>query len=61
MSSVIRLRRFEGELFHDVILISQSRENRPRLSPLADAMVQSTRSQEQKLPIERPLLLRVFH
>ena len=27
--------------------------------PLADAMVQSTRSQEQKLPIERPLLLKI--
>ena len=26
--------------------------------PLADAMLQSTRSQEQKLPIERPLLLK---
>ena len=27
--------------------------------PLADAMGQSTRSQEQKLPIERPLLLKI--
>ena len=27
--------------------------------PLADAMLQSTRSQEQKLPIERPLLLKI--
>ena len=27
--------------------------------PLADAMVQSTRSQEQKLPIGRPLLLKI--
>ena len=27
--------------------------------PLADAMLQSTRSQEQKLPIERPLLFKI--
>ena len=27
--------------------------------PLADAMVQSTKSQEQKLPIERPFLLKI--
>ena len=27
--------------------------------PHADAMLQSTRSQEQKLPIERPLLLKI--
>ena len=27
--------------------------------PLADAMLQSTRPQEQKLPIERPLLLKI--
>ena len=45
------LRRFERELFLDVILTSQSRD--------VDALFQSRRSQEQKLPIERPLLLKI--
>ena len=50
-SKLIHLRRFERELFLDVILISQLRENRPRL--------RSTRSQEQKLLIELPFLLKI--
>ena len=59
---MIHLRRFERGLFHDVILISQSQKNRRRLrSALTDAMLQSTRSQEQKLPIERPLLEDCMH
>ena len=45
------LRQFERELFLDVILTSQSLD--------VDAMFQSRRSQEQKLPIERPLLLKI--
>ena len=57
---MIHLRRFERELFHDVILISP-RHGKTDLDsgPLADAMVQSTRSKEQKLLIERPLLLKI--
>ena len=33
--------------------------NACKIGPLADAMVQSTRSQEQTLPIELPLLLKI--
>ena len=56
---MIHLRRFEGELFLDVILISQSRKTDLDSGPLADAMLRSARSQEQKLPIERPLLSKI--
>ena len=56
---MIHLRRFEGELFLDVILISESRKTDLDSGPLADAMLRSTRSQEQKLPIERPLLSKI--
>ena len=44
-------RRFERELFLDVTLTAQSLD--------VDAMFQSRRSQEQKLTIERPLLLKI--
>ena len=57
-SKLIHLRRFERELFLDVILISQSPEDLDS-GPLADAMLRSTTSQEQKLLIERPLLLKI--
>ena len=46
------LRQFERELFLDVILTSQSLD-------VLDAMFQSRRSQEQKLPIEWSLLLKI--
>jgi len=48
------LRRVERELFLDVILTSLTVTGRS-----LDAMFQSRRSQEQKLPIERPLLLKI--
>ena len=46
-------------IFVDVILILQSRKKKQDSGPLADAMLQSTRFQEQKLPIEWPLLLKI--
>ena len=59
------LQQFERKLFLDVILISQSRENRPRLTgPLVDAMLQSTTSKKKQKrlpiePVERSPLLKI--